>query len=94
MGRGTRADGAIVLAYRQGGTDGPVRAESREPTLGSDRGLLAPPLCPTLSCFFAAARRRGRRGATRACFCAGGGRQGRLGRGDGGEARQHRAFIG
>ena len=29
MGRGTRADGAIVLAYRQGGADGPVRAESR-----------------------------------------------------------------
>jgi len=41
MGRGTRADGAIVLAYHQGGVDGPVRAESREPTLGSDRGLLA-----------------------------------------------------
>eukprot|EP01043_Picozoa_sp_COSAG02_P131197 COSAG02_NODE_68994_length_207_cov_9032.083333_1_plen_35_part_10 len=30
----TRADGAIVLAYHQGGGDGAVRAESRESTLG------------------------------------------------------------
>ena len=94
MGRGTRADGAIILAYRQGGTDGPVRAESREPRLGSDRGLSAPPLRPTLSCFLAAARRRGRRGAVRACFSAGDGWRGRLGRGDGEEARQHHPFIG
>ena len=50
MGRGTWADGAIVLAYRQGGGDCAVRAESREPTLGSERGLSAPPLCPSLSC--------------------------------------------
>ena len=94
MGRGTRADGAIVLAYRQGGADGPVRAESRELTRGSDRGLLAPPLCPTLSSFFAAAWRRGRRGATRACFSAGDGQRGRLGRGDGEEAQQQRTFTG
>ena len=52
------------------------------------------PCVPPCPVFFAAARRRGRRGAARACFCAGGGRQGRLGRGDGGEARQLRAFIG
>ena len=50
MGLRTRADGAIVLAYRQGGGDEAVRAESRESTLGSDRGLSAPPLRPSLSC--------------------------------------------
>ena len=60
MGRGTWADGAIVLAYRQGGGDGTVSPESREPRLGSDWGLSAPPLGPTLSCFLAAARRGGR----------------------------------
>ena len=53
MGRGTRADGAIVLAYRQGGADGPVRAESREPTLGSWTGafwlLPCVPPCPVFS---------------------------------------------
>ena len=52
------------------------------------------PCVPPCPVFFTAARRRGRRGAARACFCAGGGRQGRLGRGDGGEARQLRAFVG
>ena len=72
MGRGTRADGAIViivLAYRQGGADGPVRAESREPTLGSDRGLLAPPLYPTLSCFSRSCTTRTARRRASLCLC-------------------------
>jgi len=93
MGWDTRADGAIVLAYRQGGGDGAVRAESREPTLGSDRGLSAPPLRSSLSCSSRSSRRRGRRGPARACCCAGGGRRGRVGRGDGDDTRRHHAFI-
>ena len=93
MGWDTRADEAIVLAYRQGGGDGAVRAESREPTLGSDRGLSAPPLRSSLSCSSRSSRRRGRRGPARACCCAGGGRRGRVGRGDGDDTRRHHAFI-
>ena len=47
------------------------------------------PPCPV----FLAAARRGRRGAARACVCAGDGRRGGVGRGDGEGTRQGHAFI-
>ena len=74
---------AVRRGSREDGPDGPARAVIRERRTDADWGLSVPPLYPSLSCISQAERRRGWRGAARACLLAADGGWVGLAQGDG-----------